>query len=223
MKYNNQESGLLNSYYKDYELGLSAICSIPRPQIRSYLNRYNTSMRKLTTNFYLEGYKISCSVIPKNYFNLSGYKEFIFEEDESDKYSFGPIIKSVIEDKPLSTILTTAFSNSTVMEEAYRMLNKKSRKKILEFDKLICINQSIWKYSIRIYIRVGKHFLELHEQSDRYSVNIGQNDSVSHNTTITTYSQSKTSLNYPGGNATKMKEDAGKTIAKILNEEFNKE
>ena len=208
MKYNTREFGLSNSYYADYEIGLSAACGIPRPQIRRYLENHNTGKKKVST--YIStfcDYEISCII-------LDTYKEFVFAggKDLDIPQRFSQAIKDIIEDRPISTILIDAFSQSTILEVAYRGLNKNSREKLLGFEKLTCMDESTkYRYRVEFIVKLNNYKLEFSEQRDRYLVCL--KDSVEE----VIYSHAET-FNNPH-----YKETVGEILAQKLNEEFNKE
>ena len=207
MKYSTREFGLSNSYYKDYEIGLSVACGIPRPQIRHYLESHNTGKKKVST--YIStfcDYEISCII-------LDTYKEFVFGGKDLDiPQRFSKAIKDIIEDRPISTILIDAFSQSTILEVAYRRLNEKSREKLLGFEKLTCTDRSTrYCYKVGFTIELNNYKLEFSEQRDRYSVCL--RNGVRGNV----YSRAET-FNNPH-----YKETVGEILAQKLNEELNKE
>lgn len=208
MKYNTRKFGLSNSYYKDYEIGLSVACGIPRPQIRCYLESHNTGKKKVST--YIStfcDYEISCII-------LDTYKECVFAGggDSDISQRFSQVVKDVIEDKPISTTLIDAFSQSTILEIVYRRLNEKSREKLLGFEKLTCTDRSTTHhYKVEFIIKLNNYKLEFSEQKDRYLVCL--KDSVGE----VIYSRAET-FNNPHH-----KETVGEILAQKLNEEFNKE
>ena len=224
MKYDTKEPGLSNSYYNENELVLSTACNIPKPQIKDYLNKYNDKKKTLSVVSSSVGYRIYCNIIPKNYFDVSGHKEFIFVGGlDSEFQQFRQTIKNFIENKSPLTILTSAFSQSTVLEDVYRRLNKKSQKKLLEFNRLFCSDQSTKydRYNIQVNIMVGKYILELFEQPDWYSVIICRVNTINGQGSII-YQHSET-IHSRLGSITRTKDEEGKIIAQKLNEEFNKE
>lgn len=208
MKYSTREFGLSNSYYKDYEIGLSVACGIPRPQIRHYLESHNTGKKKVST--YIStfcDYEISCII-------LDTYKEFVFAggKDLDIPQRFSQAIKDIIEDRPISTTLIDAFSQSTILEIVYRRLNEKSREKLLGFEKLTCTDRSTrYCYKVGFTIELNNYKLEFSEQKDRYLVCL--KDSVGE----VIYSHAETFIN------PHYKETVGEILAQKLNEEFNKE
>lgn len=208
MKYNTREFGLSNSYYADYEIGLSIACDIPRPQIRRYLENHNTGKKKVSTYISIFcDYEISCTI-------LDTYKEFVFAggKDLGIPQRFSQAIKDIIEDKPISTALIDAFSQSTILEIVYRRLNEKSREKLLGFEKLTCTDRSTTHhYKVEFIIKFNNYKLEFSERRNGYSVCL--KDGVGENI----YSRTEI-FNNPH-----YKETVGEILAQKLNEEFNKE
>lgn len=224
MKYNTQEPGLSNSYYNENEVVLFTACNIPKPQIRDYLNKYNDKRKALSVVISPVGYRIYCNIIPKNYFDVSGHKEFIFVGGLDPEFQqFHQVVKNSIENKSPLIILTSAFSQSTVLEEVYRRLNKKSQKKLLKFNRLFCSDQSTKydRYNIQVNITVGKYILEVFEQLDGYFVTICQVNTINSQGSI--IYQHFGSYRSCSGSITRIKEIEGGIIAQKLNEEFNKE
>lgn len=171
------------------------------------MESHNTGKKKVNVSvstFY--DYEISCVV-------LDGYKECVFAGGDSDiSQRFSQAVKDVIEDKPISTTLIDAFSQSTILEIVYRRLNEKSREKLLGFEKLTCTDRSTTHhYRVEFIIKLTNYKLEFSEQRDRYSVCL--KDGVGENI----YSRTEI-FNNPH-----YKETVGEILAQKLNEEFNKE